>query len=150
MEISLQRFDEIKILSALLLYIANTIEQPPLILPTFIPMKPQVKLALIKTIHSIVWIFFNVVIFYLLFAVLTGKIDKWMWMGLASFAVEGIVLLLFRNTCPLTIIARRYSTSSKSNFDIFLPEWLAKYNKTIYSSLLGIIIVILIYRLVAD
>lgn len=125
------------------------IKREKVLLPAFTTMNPHIKLTLIKTIHSIVWIFFNVVIFYLLFAVVTGKIDKWVWIGLASFAVEGIVLLIFRNTCPLTIIARRYSKSSKSNFDIFLPEWLAKYNKTIYSSLLGIIILILIYRLVS-
>jgi hypothetical protein len=35
------------------------------------------KLILIKTAHTLIWIFFNVVIFYLLYAVITNKIDKW-------------------------------------------------------------------------
>jgi hypothetical protein len=35
---------------------------------------------------------------------------------------EGIVLLIFKMRCPLTVIAMRYSDSNKDNFDIFLPN----------------------------
>ena len=108
------------------------------------------KLLLIKSLYTAVWIFFNIVIFYLLYAVLINKIDKWIWIGLGLFVMEGLVLVIFKMICPLTIIAGKYSDSAKENFDIFLPNWLAKYNKTIYSSLLGIIIAILIFRLLMD
>jgi hypothetical protein len=47
----------------------------------------------------------------------------------------------------LTLIARRYSDSTKDNFDIYLPNWLAKYNKLIYTSIMGIVLVLTIYRL---
>lgn len=105
------------------------------------------KLTLIKTIHTIIWIFYNVVIFYLLYAVITGEIDKWVWIGLGLFLFEAIVLLIFRMKCPLTLIARRYSDSEMHNFDIYLPNWLAKHNLKIYISILAIIILILVYRL---
>ncbi len=108
------------------------------------------KLFLIKIVHTLVWVFFNVVIFYLLYAVVANKIDKWVWIGLGCFFLEGIVLLIFKNFCPLTVVARRYSDSPKANFDIYLPNWLAKYNKLIYTSLLGIIILMLIYRLLTN
>jgi hypothetical protein len=36
---------------------------------------------------------------------------------------------------------------NKANFDIYLPNWLARYNKQIYTSIVLIAIVILIYRL---
>jgi hypothetical protein len=104
------------------------------------------KLTLIKIIHTIIWIFFNVVIFYMLYAVLTNKLDKWLWIGYGLFMLEGIVLLLFRFFCPLTVMARKYSDSTKANFDIFIPNWLAKYNKLIYTSILVAIIIIHIYR----
>ena len=39
------------------------------------------KLIIIKIIHTLVWIFFNIVIFYLLYAAITNKIDKWLWIG---------------------------------------------------------------------
>lgn len=113
-------------------------------------MKPAAQLTLIKIIHTVVWIFFNVVIFYLAYAVVVNRIDKWVWIGLGCFLLEGIVLLIFKNYCPLTILARRYSDSARDNFDIYLPNWLAKYNKLIYTSTLGIIILLLIYRLTTN
>ncbi len=113
-------------------------------------MNSRLKLVLIKIVHSIVWIFFNAVLFYLFYAVVTNRINKWVWIGLGCFLAEGIVLLVFRNFCPLTLIARRYSDSTKDNFDIYLPEWLAKYNKKIYTGLLGIVILILVYRLATN
>ena len=105
------------------------------------------KLILIKIIHTMIWIFFNGVIFYLLFAAITGSLNKWVWIGLSLFIIEGVVLLAFKMKCPLTVIARKYSESTKDNFDIYLPNWLARYNKIIYTSILAIIIAILIYRL---
>lgn len=113
-------------------------------------MKVPAQLKFIKIVHTVIWLFFNTVLFYLFYAVIAGKIDKWVWIGLALFLLEGIVLLLFKNSCPLTLIARKYSDSSKDNFDICLPEWLARYNKIIYTSLLGVIILILVYRLVIN
>ena len=111
-------------------------------------MTASSKLAFIKLIHTIIWIFFNIVVFYMSYAVIVDKIDKWIWMGLGLFLLEGIVLLFFKMKCPLTVIARRYSDSPKENFDIYLPNWLAKYNKPIYTSILLIVVAILVYRLI--
>ncbi|MFZ1323463.1 MAG: hypothetical protein WAT71_18075 [Ignavibacteria bacterium] len=105
------------------------------------------KLVLTRLIHTVIWLIFNVVIFYLLYAVIVNKIDKWVWYGLGFFLMEGLILIIFKNFCPLTLIARKYSDSTKANFDIYIPEWLAKNNKLIYSGILGIVILILIYRL---
>ncbi len=107
------------------------------------------KLLYIKIIHTLVWIFFNVVIFYLFYAVVSNKIDIWVWIGLGLFALEGITLLLFGMMCPLTVMAKKYSDSTKENFDIFLPNWLARNTKLVYTTFLAIIIIILIYRLIA-
>ena len=104
------------------------------------------KLVRIKIIHTIIWVFFNVVIFYLYYAVINNKIDKWVWICTGSIILEGLVLLLFKGKCPLTIIAEKYTNPKSDNFDIFLPNWLAKYTKLIYSTLSVIIIGLLIYR----
>jgi len=110
-------------------------------------MKGETKLILIKIVHTIIWLFFNLVIFYMLYAALTNKLDKWLWIGYGLFILEGIVLLLFKFFCPLTVMARNYSDSTKANFDIYIPNWLAKYNKLIYTSILGVIFIITIYQL---
>jgi hypothetical protein len=110
-------------------------------------MNNDSKLITIKVAHTLIWLFFNAVIFYMLYAALTNKLDAWLWIGYGLFVLEGLVLLMFRNYCPLTVWARRYSDSTQDNFDIYLPNWLAKYNKRIYSTLLAIIFLITLYQL---
>jgi hypothetical protein len=106
------------------------------------------KLIVIKTIHTLIWIFFNVVLFYMAYAVIVNKIDKFVWIGIGLILLEGTVLLIFNKMCPLTIMARKYSGSAKDNFDIYLPNWLAKYNKLIYTTFFIIIVCGIIYRLI--
>ena len=110
-------------------------------------MTNERKLTLIKVVHTIVWLFFKVVIFYMLYAAIANKIDIWLWFCYGLIALEGFTLLIFRLYCPLTVWARRYSLSTKENFDIYLPNWLAKYNKQIYTSIVIIITIIVISRL---
>lgn len=112
-----------------------------------IDMGNESKLTRIKVIHTLIWLFYNFVIFYMLYAVIIDKIDIWLWIGYGLVIIEGLVLLLFKLVCPLTIAARKYSDSSKANFDIFLPTWLAKYTKLIYTSIMLVILCITIYRL---
>ncbi|MES1219644.1 MAG: hypothetical protein ABUT20_29360, partial [Bacteroidota bacterium] len=117
---------------------------PPGIL---ISMSPNSKLTIIKLIHTIIWLFFNVVIFYMGYAVIVNKIDKWVWICIGLVLLEGLVLLVFKNICPVTLIAKKYSSSTRDNFDIYLPLWLAKYNKLIYTSIVILILLLLAYRL---
>ncbi|MBL7741627.1 MAG: hypothetical protein JNK14_20580 [Chitinophagaceae bacterium] len=105
------------------------------------------SLILIKFVHTLIWVFFNAVIFYMLYAVIVNKMDKWLWIGFALVALEGLILVVFRFSCPLTLMARKYSSSAKDNFDICLPNWLAKYTKVIYTSIMIIIIILTAVRL---
>lgn len=105
------------------------------------------KLTAIRILHTMIWVFYNLVIFYLLYAVLANKINKWVWVSIGLVLLEGIVLLVFKMKCPLTVVARKYSDSSNDNFDIYLPNWLAKYNKLIYTSIFIIAVIILVYQL---
>jgi hypothetical protein len=110
-------------------------------------MTNQEKLRLIKIAHTAIWVFFNVVIFYMLYAVIVNNIDIWLWMGYGIILIEGLVLLAFKMYCPLTVWARKYSDSTKDNFDIYLPNWLAKHNKLIYTLIMAGIIILTVYRL---
>jgi hypothetical protein len=111
-------------------------------------MSENLRLTLIKILHTAIWIFFNVVIFYLLYAVIANKIDKWVWICIGLILLEGLTLLVFKSICPVTILARKYSDSQQPNFDIYLPNWLAKYNKEIYTAIVLIALIILGYRLI--
>jgi hypothetical protein len=52
--------------------------------------------------------------------------------------------------CPLTLLAKKYSNSTRANFDIFLPNWLAKHNKVIYTTIFLVAVALIIYRLVSN
>ncbi len=110
-------------------------------------MTDQQKLVLITALHSVIWVFYNVVIFYFVYAVIVNKIDFRAWLCLALVVLEGLVLLVFKQVCPVTIVARRYSGSTRHNFDIFLPNWLARYNKVIYTTIMVVATLVLIVRL---
>jgi hypothetical protein len=113
-------------------------------------MNAKYSITIIKIIHTIIWLFFNVVLFYMAYAVTANKIDKYVWIGIVLIVGEGIVLLVFKKMCPLTIIARKYSDSEKDNFDIYLPNWLAKYNKLIYTTIFIFIICGIFYRILTN
>ena len=49
--------------------------------------------------------------------------------------VEVLIILANHWRCPLTNVAARYTDEQQDNFDIYLPLWLARYNKQIFGSL---------------
>lgn len=110
-------------------------------------MKAPRALVAIKLLHTAVWCVMNVAIFHLLHAVVTDRLDRWAWISLALIGAESAVLLFFKMTCPLTLVAQRYTDDRPSNFDIYLPLWLARYNKLIYGILLAGILCGLAWRL---
>ena len=48
---------------------------------------------------------------------------------------ECVVLAINRCRCPLTGLAARYTEDRSPNFDIYLPRWLAQYNKRLFGAL---------------
>ena len=110
-------------------------------------MESEAKLTLIKVIHTLIWIFFNFVIFYMLYAAIANKLDHWLWIGYGFIALEGLILLTFKSHCPLNLLVRKYSNSTQDNFDIYLPSWLAKYTKLIYTTIFVIVIIITSYQI---
>lgn len=107
-------------------------------------MNPLWTLRAIKVIHTVVWAFFAGCIL---------AIPAYAWMGNIKIAgilcavvfLEVVILLINNWRCPLTPIAGRYTQDRKDNFDIYLPMWLARYNKEIFGSLyaLGVIYTVL-------
>jgi hypothetical protein len=108
-------------------------------------MNQSKKLTAVKVVHTLIWLFFVAAIFYILYSGISNKITITTWIAIGLIIAEGVVLVLFKMFCPLTLIARKYSDSEKDNFDIYLPNWLARHNKIIFTTiyLLGVIIVLI-------
>ena len=82
----------------------------------------------------------NFIAFYFAFI---GKFDWWFWIPFILIISEIFIIVLNDWKCPITPIAEEYTSDRKSNFDIYLPEWLAKYNVKIFSMIILIEILIL-------
>jgi len=102
---------------------------------------------MIKLLHTLIWAIFVYILFYILFAVSIGKIDIFLWISISLICFEGIVLIINKGRCPLTLVAAKYSQNQEDGFDIFLPKWLAIHNKKIFTTLFIIEMGILSSRL---
>ena len=109
-------------------------------------MNHSEKLIVIKFLHTLIWMFFVSVIFYILYSGITNQVNPYTWVAIGLVIGEGIVLLVFKMFCPLTILARKYSDSTKDNFDIYLPNWLARHNKLIFTTIFIMAVLIVVAR----
>lgn len=91
-------------------------------------------LVAIKLLHTVVWAFFAGCIVWIPVAASRGEFG---FAGLLSGLVllECLVLAFHRGRCPLTDVAGRYTDERRDNFDIYLPLWLARYNKQVFGTL---------------
>jgi hypothetical protein len=99
----------------------------------------------IKLLHTVIWVFFVTVIGYVLYCGLANKLTTYR-IAIGLVFLEGFVLLVFSGKCPLTLVVRTYSASDRDNFDIFLPNWLARYNKLIFTSVFVFGLLLVAYR----
>ena len=102
------------------------------------------RLRLIKLVHTIAWAFFAGSIVALPICAWARRFDRVLVLaGIVLFEV--LVLALNRWSCPLTPIAARYTADRRPNFDIYLPEWLARYSKQVFGTLfvLGLLFALL-------
>jgi hypothetical protein len=108
---------------------------------------PSSKLLTIKVVHTLIWAFFVLIILYILYSAIIDRIDILTWISIALIVVEGIILLINGWRCPLTTLGEKYTEHNDVGFDIFLPRWVAKNNKTIFTVIYLIGVIIVIYRL---
>ena len=109
-------------------------------------MKPSGALQTVKLVHTLIWAFFAACIVLIpLFSYLGSFRVATVLIG--AVALEVMVLAFNRGSCPLTGVAARYTDNRQSNFDIYLPEWLARYNKAIFGTLyiFGVIYTLLLW-----
>jgi hypothetical protein len=93
------------------------------------------RLQVIKFVHTVIWAFLASCAFAIPIAAAVERYD-YAWIASAIMAGELIVLAVNRGHCPITAIAARYTRDRRKNFDIYLPLWLATYNKYIFGTVL--------------
>lgn len=92
------------------------------------------SLRRIKLLHTVVWFVLGSFVLAIPLLVALGH-QRIAVALIAIVAIEVVVLLLNRFRCPLTDVAAQYTDDRRDNFDIYLPLWLARYNKQIFGVL---------------
>jgi hypothetical protein len=92
------------------------------------------KLQTIKAVHTVVWAFFVMSIFAIPICAALDRYDLAVALICVVFC-EVLVLVYNRWRCPLTGVAARYTQDRRHNFDIYLPEFIARFNKQIFGFL---------------
>ncbi len=92
-------------------------------------------LVAIKVLHTAIWAFFAGCIVALPAAAWLGRF-RLATVLTALILMECCVLAVNRWRCPLTDLAERYTADRTPDFDIYLPLWLARHNKTVFGALL--------------
>jgi hypothetical protein len=97
-------------------------------------MKPDASLRTIKIFHTVVWAFFaGCIIAIPILGLLKRYAEAAVLVGVVM--IEVLVLVVNRMRCPLTGVAAKYTDDRSDNFDIYLPLWIARYNKVIFGLL---------------
>jgi len=97
-------------------------------------MESDGKLRLIKSLHTFVWAVFAGSILAIPFFAYSRKLSV-AWTLIGFVLIEVVVLAANRMRCPLTDVAGRYTEDRQDNFDIYLPLFVARYNKQIFGAL---------------
>ena len=97
-------------------------------------MTPEEALRVVRVVHTLVWAVFAGSIILIPILAYLGYYSSAAW-TIGFVFIEVLILIGNRMRCPLTDVAGRYTSDRQDNFDIYLPLWLARYNKTIFGML---------------
>lgn len=104
------------------------------------------RLALVRGIHTLIYLVMAASTFTLLYAGLTGAHGRWLWTAMALLAVEVVVFVGNGLTCPLTTLAVRYGAEKGYAFDTFLPERVTRYTFQFFTTVMVLGLLLLILR----
>jgi hypothetical protein len=86
----------------------------------------RITILHVKVVHTVIFWLLSACVVHVLWSAVAGRIGTWTWVAAGLVLVEGIVLVAFGWTCPLTILTERMGAARGSVSDIFLPAWLAE------------------------
>lgn len=102
-------------------------------------------LIAIKLLHTVIWALLAGCILVLPVA---GVLRRFRLAAIITVIVlvECTVLAVNGGRCPLSDLAARHTYDRASNFDIYLPNWLAEHNKTVFGTFFVISELIVLWR----
>lgn len=106
----------------------------------------RITIFQIKLVHTLVFWVLSLCVLHALYSGVTDRLNAWTWIAVGLVLVEGVVLIAFGWTCPLTILAEHRGAARGSVSDIFLPKWFADRIFPICGTLYGIALLVIALR----
>ena len=100
----------------------------------------------IKVVHTVIFWVLSVCVVYVLFSGVADRVTSWTYVAILLLLVESVVLVAFRWTCPLTLLAERQGAVRGEVADIFLPKWFADRIFPLCGTLFGIAVILVAWR----
>ena len=73
--------------------------------------------------HAAVFLAIAFCLFYVLFSAMTGERSALTWLAVATVTLEGAVLVVTKDHCPLSLLAERLGDDSGPVTRFFFPKW---------------------------
>jgi hypothetical protein len=97
----------------------------------------QLVITAIKTLHTAIFALIMGFIVHFAYMGLRGRPSRWMVITFSLTIIEGLVLMVNRGRCPLTIVVEDLGDEHGSVSDIYLPEVVARHIPHISTGLLA-------------
>ena len=103
----------------------------------------------VKFVHTVIFLFLSFCLGYLFYSGITETYNWVLFMAVSALLLEGIVLLLNKKQCPLTLLARGYGDETGRITDMFLPAWFVPYVFRVGFTLfvIGVILLVMNYAI---
>jgi hypothetical protein len=124
----------------------NTVNTSSVVVTASSETKNAQRLALVRGVHTFIYIVMATSTFVLVYAGLTGAHGWWLWVALTLLAVETLVFAGNGMKCPLTALAVSYGAEKGYAFDTFLPERATRHTFRFFGSLMSVGLVLLALR----
>lgn len=94
------------------------------------------KLALVRAVHTAIYVVMATACLALLYAGVTGATGTWLLIAMGLVGVECVVFIASGMKCPLTAVAVRYGATPEKGFDTFFPERLTRHTLTVFGPII--------------
>ena len=109
-------------------------------------MDRKSTLALIRTIHTAIYVVMASSTLSLVYAGMTGATGWWLLAALALLSIETVVFVGNGFRCPLTRLAVEYGAEKGYAFDTFLPERVTRHTFRVFGALMVMGLLLLALR----
>ena len=108
------------------------------------------KLFFIKSVHTIIFFFMTICLFYILYCGITETYNWLLLFAIGAILLEGLALILNNWRCPMTTLAERLGAEKGSVTDMFLPKWMSRHIFRVSPILFAAELVLLVFRYLTE